>query len=62
VQEKTNTPFEVAERALAHKTRNAVVAAYARSDLMDKRRQLMQRWADFIGEVSGKVVKIGSAS
>lgn len=62
VQEKTNTPFEVAERALAHKTRNAVVAAYARSDLLEKRRQLMQRWADFLGDASGKVVKIGSAS
>ena len=59
VQEKTNTPFEVAERALAHKTRNAVVAAYARSDLMEKRRQLMQRWADYLGSAEGKVIKIG---
>jgi integrase len=48
VQEKTNTPFEVAERALAHKTRNAVVAAYARSDLMEKRRQLMSAWARYL--------------
>lgn len=62
VQERTNTPFEVAERALAHKTRDAVVAAYARSDLMEKRRQLMQRWADFLREPLGKVIKIGSAS
>jgi integrase len=62
VQEKTNTPFEVAERALAHKTRNAVVAAYARSDLMEKRRQLMQRWADYLGAAEGKVIKIGGAA
>ena len=62
VQEKTNAPFEVAERALAHKTRNAVVAAYARSDLMEKRRQLMQRWADYLGSAEGKVIKIGGAA
>jgi len=62
VQEKTNTPFEVAERALAHKTRNAVVAAYARSDLMEKRRQLMQRWADYLGSAEGKVIKIGGVA
>jgi hypothetical protein len=62
LQEKTNTPFEVAERALAHKTRSAVVAAYARSDLMEKRRQVMQRWADYLGVAGGKVIKIGGAA
>ena len=48
VQEQTNTAHEVAERALAHKTTNKVEAAYARSDLFEKRRKLMDAWANFI--------------
>ena len=39
---------EVAEAALAHTIRNAVEAAYARSDLFDRRRQLMAEWADYL--------------
>lgn len=62
VQERTNASFEVAEKALAHKTKNKVVAAYARSDLMEKRRQLMQRWADHLAQASSKVIKIGGVS
>ena len=44
------TPFarEVMEAALAHRVPDAVEAAYFRSDLLDKRRQLMQLWADYI--------------
>lgn len=61
VQECTNASFEVAEKALAHKTKNKVVAAYARSDLMEKRRQLMQRWADHLGPTSASVIEIGRA-
>jgi integrase len=37
---------EVAERALAHAV-SGVEGAYARSDLLEKRRPLMQAWADF---------------
>ena len=59
VQEKTTASFEVAEKALAHWTSNKVVAAYARSDLMEKRRQLMQRWADHLAQLDGTFVRIG---
>jgi integrase len=59
VQEQTNTPFEVAEKALAHKTSNKVVAAYARSDLFEKRRSLMEAWARYLGAESAKVVRLG---
>lgn len=62
VQEKTNTPFEVAEKALAHKTSNKVVAAYARSDLFEKRRALMEAWARFLGADSAKIVKFGASA
>ena len=56
VQEQTNTPFEVAERALAHQTANKVVAAYARSDLFDKRRVLMETWGRFLSSNGSNVV------
>ena len=36
---------EAAEKALAHEQANKVVAAYARSDLFDRRRPLMEGWA-----------------
>ena len=46
--ERTATPPEVAEMALAHSIGDKTVAAYFRSDLFDKRRTLMQQWATFI--------------
>ena len=36
------------EFALAHVEGSATVAAYARDDLLEKRRPVMQRWADCI--------------
>jgi integrase len=49
--EKTNVPREVAEMALAHSLGSAVEAAYLRSDLFDKRRALMDAWADWLATV-----------
>ncbi len=44
------TPFarEVMEAALAHRVPDAVEAAYFRSDLLDRRRELMDRWANYV--------------
>ncbi|GGE57504.1 tyrosine-type recombinase/integrase [Actibacterium pelagium] len=50
--EATDTPREVAETALAHVVGGAVERAYRRTDYLDQRRELMERWAD---HVSGKV-------
>ena len=59
--EATNTPREVAEAALAHGIKDQTEAAYARSDLFDKRRKLMDQWADYCGSTNNvaklKVVK-----
>ena len=41
-QEQTNFPREVAEAALAHATGDAVEQAYARSDVFEKRRKMME--------------------
>jgi integrase len=46
--EATSTPREVAEAALAHLVRDQTEAAYARSDLFEKRRELMNQWASFL--------------
>jgi integrase len=49
VAEQTNFPSEVAEAALAHLVGDKVEAAYRRGDLFEKRRRLMQDWADYCG-------------
>ena len=46
--EQTTTPREVVEAALAHTVRNPTEAAYARSDLFDRRRRLMDDWAGYL--------------
>ena len=45
----TGQTRELAESALAHVVANRTEAAYARSDLFDRRRVLMQAWADYLG-------------
>ena len=47
-QERTTTAREVSEAALAHTIQNKAEAAYARSDLFEKRIALMDKWAFFI--------------
>ena len=46
--ERTSTPREVAEAALAHTVQNPTEAAYARSDLFERRRRLMDDWATYL--------------
>jgi integrase len=45
--ERTSFPHEVAEMALAHAIPSAVEKAYRRGDLFEKRRRLMEAWADY---------------
>ena len=46
--EQTDTPHAVMEAALAHVVPNAAERAYARSDLFERRRTLMEMWADHV--------------
>ena len=55
---ETGRPREVAEAALAHVTGGKVEAAYARSDLFDRRASVMQSWSDYVTNESSKVLKI----
>jgi len=45
--EQTNVSREIAELALAHVTGSAVERAYQRSDLLEPRRLLMDRWSAY---------------
>ncbi|MFC4623058.1 tyrosine-type recombinase/integrase [Comamonas nitrativorans] len=44
----TDYPSELAEIALAHSVGSKVEQAYRRGDMLEKRRPLMQEWADFL--------------
>ena len=46
--EQTDASHAVMESALAHTVGNATEAAYARSDLFDLRRGLMEKWSAFL--------------
>ena len=46
--EETDHPREVIEAALAHVVQNKVEAAYARSDLFERRRRLMNDWEAYL--------------
>lgn len=50
VGEATVHPTDIAEAALAHKIQNKTEAAYARGDLLIKRRALMLDWANYCGK------------
>ena len=49
--EVSSFPRDVAEMALAHMIENKVEAAYRRGDLFDKRRMMMQEWADYLDQI-----------
>jgi len=57
-QERTSTPRDVSEAALAHTVKDKAEAAYARSDFFDKRRKLMEIWANFLNPLSAKIERI----
>jgi integrase len=63
--ERTAYPSEIAEMALAHSVGSAVEQAYRRSDLFERRRRLMDDWANFCAEptaTEGEVIAIRAAS
>jgi integrase len=45
--ERTNSPREIAEMALAHSVGSDVEQAYRRTDMFEKRRKFMEAWAAF---------------
>jgi integrase len=56
--ERTNFPNEVVEMALAHVVEDKTEAAYRRGDLFEKRRRLMEQWADFCARGAASSAKV----
>ncbi len=48
VAERTHFPGDMAEVALAHKISNPAEASYRRGDMVERRRAMMQAWADYL--------------
>lgn len=59
-EESTSYPHEAKEAALAHAVKNKVEAAYRRTDLFDKRRDMMDAWASYTTGARAKVVRLGA--
>jgi integrase len=61
--ERTSFPRELAEAALAHVLDDKTEAAYQRGDLLEKRRRLMDAWAEVCGKPApaGTVVNLRQA-
>lgn len=58
VAEKTNFPQRVAETAMAHQIKDGAEAAYQRGDLLEKRKELMEAWADYCLPQKFNVIRI----
>jgi integrase len=54
--EATNFPREIAEAALAHVVGDATERAYRRGDALEKRRKLMDAWANFCEPKEANVI------
>jgi integrase len=63
-RERTSFANEISEAALAHINGDKVEAAYARGDMLEKRRKLMEAWAGYCAtaETAGDVVSIRRAA
>ena len=61
--ERTSFPSEVVGMALAHVVEDKTEAAYRRGDLFEKRRRLMDAWADYCAKLAtpSKVAVLKSA-
>jgi integrase len=59
--EATDAPHEVAEGMLAHIVDGGVVRAYRRTDYLEQRAKLANRWADHVTGGAGQVVKLAGA-
>lgn len=56
--EAANAPREVAEMSLSHRLGSQVEQAYARSDLLEKRRTLTERWSRYVTSAENSVMRL----
>lgn len=56
--DETSFARELAEQALAHVVGDTTENAYRRGDALEKRRELMEAWGRYLGEIAPHVVSI----
>ncbi len=56
--EATDMPYEVSEAAIAHVTGSVVERTYRRTDFLEKRRTLMEKWSNHVLGQTGNVIKM----
>jgi integrase len=59
--EATDAPHEIAEAILGHTTGTRVERAYRRTDYLEQRRALLERWADYVTGGTGRLVRLAEA-
>jgi integrase len=60
---ENHVAFEVAEQCLAHMVGNAVTRSYLRTTMLERRRPVLQAWADFLaGKAADNVVALRAAA
>lgn len=60
VAEKTEYPRDLAEMALAHAIEDKTEAAYRRGTMLERRRRMMQDWADWLDRTPGAMATVTS--
>lgn len=60
IAEKTEYPSDLAEMALAHAIANKTEAAYRRGTMLERRRVMMQDWADWLDKKPGVMATVTS--
>ncbi|TCN46672.1 phage integrase family protein [Shinella granuli] len=58
IAETTDTPYDVAETTLGHVVGGKVERAYRRTDFLEQRRKLLERWASHVTGGSGKLLRL----
>jgi integrase len=60
IAEATDTPHDIAETTLGHTVGGSVERAYRRTDFLDQRRTLLNKWAKHVTGQNGHVVQLVS--
>lgn len=62
IAEATDTPHDIAETTLGHIVGGKVERAYRRTDFLDQRRKLLEKWAKHVTGQNGQVIRLVEAS
>lgn len=60
VADKTEYPRDLAEMALAHAIEDKTEAAYRRGTMLERRRRMMQDWANWLDKKPGEMAAVTS--